>query len=181
MSKNRSHGKIDNLPYSVKKEVENRLLEGFTYQEISDYLKKMGHDVHLSSVHRYGKPFLKKFENVRMAKEFATLLAEDNAERPTTEIHEANNAIVSQLLMEVLVDEKITNEEKIKAAKAISTLQRAQVSNERVKIQSRKELGDVRIAMNILKSKVYEELEAYPDITEKIIEIAEEVEKDLNV
>ena len=40
--KNRSHGKIDNLPPELKKEVENRLLAGDTYEEVSEWLKKAG-------------------------------------------------------------------------------------------------------------------------------------------
>ena len=39
---NRSHGKIDNLPADLKHEVENRLLNGETYEEISNYLKDQG-------------------------------------------------------------------------------------------------------------------------------------------
>ena len=87
--KNRSHGKIDKLPAPLKQEVENRLLNGETYESISGYLKEQGEDIHLSSVARYSKGFLKKFESVRIAKEFAKLLAEDNVDRPATELHEA--------------------------------------------------------------------------------------------
>ena len=101
--KNRSHGKIDKLPEVLRRSVERKLLEGYTYEQISDYLKSMGHDVTYVSVHRFGKPFLKKFEAVRMAKEYAQLLAEDNADRPSTELNEANNALASQLLMEMLL------------------------------------------------------------------------------
>ena len=36
--KNRSHGKIDNLPPELKKEVENRLLAGDTYEEVSEWV-----------------------------------------------------------------------------------------------------------------------------------------------
>ena len=50
---NRSHGKIDNLPADLKHEVENRLLNGETYEEISNYLKDQGEEVHLSSVGRW--------------------------------------------------------------------------------------------------------------------------------
>ena len=39
MRKNRSHSKIDRLPEVLRKEVENRLLEGHTYEEIADTLK----------------------------------------------------------------------------------------------------------------------------------------------
>lgn len=83
--KNRSHGKIDSLPPELRREVENRLLNGDTYEEVSGWLKSRGEEVHLSSVGRYGKKFLNKFESVRIAKEFAKLLAEDNIDRPATE------------------------------------------------------------------------------------------------
>ena len=58
--KNRSHGKIGNLPPELKKEVENRLLAGDTYEEVSEWLKRQGEEVHLSSVGRYGRKFLNK-------------------------------------------------------------------------------------------------------------------------
>lgn len=177
--KNRSHGKIDGLPDDIRKEVENKLLEGYTYEVISSYLKDLGHDVHYSSVHRFGKPFLKKFENVRMAKEFAQLLAEDNAERPSTELHEANNALASQMLMEILVDEDMEQKEKIKTLKSIASLQQAQVQNERLKILSRKEAGAVKTAMNILRVKVFEKIgNEYPDVAKIIMGIADEVEQE---
>lgn len=34
MEKNRSHGKIDTLPEPLKKKVEEKLLDGETYQDI---------------------------------------------------------------------------------------------------------------------------------------------------
>ncbi len=40
--KNRSHGKIDQLPADLRREVENRLLEGDTYEQVSEYLKEQG-------------------------------------------------------------------------------------------------------------------------------------------
>lgn len=178
--KNRSHGKIDNLPDNIKQEVNSKLLDGYTYEEISDYLKSMGHDIHYSSVHRYGKPYLKKFENVRMAKEFAQLLVEDNAERPSTELHEANNALASQMLMEILVDEDMEKGEKLKALKSVASLQRAQVQNEKLKIVSRKEAGAVKTAMTMLKERVFKEIQNnHPDIAALMIQIADEVEKEI--
>lgn len=64
--KNRSHGKIDSLPVEIKNEVECKLLEGLTYEEISAYLQSRGYDVHFSSIGRYGRGYLKKFESVRI-------------------------------------------------------------------------------------------------------------------
>ena len=45
MRKNRSHSKIDRLPDTIKREVENRLLEGHTYEEIAEYLRPKGFKV----------------------------------------------------------------------------------------------------------------------------------------
>ena len=177
---NRSHGKIDNLPADLKHEVENRLLNGETYEEISNYLKDQGEEVHLSSVGRYGRKFLKRFESVRVAKEFAKLLAEDNADRPSTELHEANNLLASQLIMEAMVNDDMEADERAKIAKSIASLQRAQVSNEKLKLEARKESGAVHVALDLLKEKVFSELgEKYPDVAETLMSLAEETEAEM--
>ena len=181
MEKNRSHGKIDRLPAPLKKEVENRLLEGDTYEDISAYLKEQGEDVHYSSVGRYGRGFLKKFESVRIAKEFAKLLAEDNIDRPATELHEANNLLASQIIMESMVDDDMDAKERAQAAKSIASLQRAQVSNEKLKISARKEQGAVHTAFKLFTEKVYSEIgEKYPDVAEKLLILAEETEREMS-
>lgn len=174
---NRSHGKIDSLTPGLRREVENRLLEGETYESISNYLKEQGEDIHYSSVGRYGRKFLKRFESVRVAKEFAKLLAEDNADRPSTELHEANNLLASQLIMEAMVNDDMDPEERAQAAKSIASLQRAQVSNEKLKLQARKESGAVHVALELLKDKVFAEIgEKYPEVASTLISLAEETE-----
>lgn len=178
---NRSHSKIEKLPEDMKKEVETKLLSGETYENISEYLADQGEDVHPSSIGRYGRRFLKKFESVRIAKEFAKLLAEDNVDRPTTELHEANNMLMSQIIMETLLDDDLSIEDKTAAAKSIASLQKAQVSNEKLKIAARKESGAVHTAMNILKNKVFKEIsESHPDIAQALIELAEQTEEEMS-
>jgi hypothetical protein len=178
---NRSHGKIDSLPAEIKREVENRLINGDTYEEIAGYLKAQGEDIHFSSVGRYGRKFLKRFESVRVAKEFAKLLAEDNADRPSTELQEANNLLASQLVMEAMVNDDMEPEERAKVAKSIASLQNAQVSNERLKLLARKESGAVHVALELLKEKVFSEIgENYPDIAETLMSLAAETESEMN-
>ncbi len=177
---NRSHGKIDSLPSELKRQVEEMLLNGETYESISEYLKESGEEIHFSSVGRYGRKFLKKFESVRVAKEFAKLLAEDNMDRPSTELHEANNLLASQLIMEAMVDDSLTAKDRAVVAKSIASLQNAQVSNERLKLYARKESGAVHTALGVLKEKVFTELGSnYPDIAEKLISLAEETEAEI--
>ena len=179
--KNRSHGKIDNLPEDVKRDVENRLVGGETYEDISAFLKDQGYDVHFSSVGRYGRKFLNRFESVRVAKEFAKLLAEDSEDRPATELHEANNLLASQLIMEAMVDDDMEAEERAKIAKSIASLQNAQVNNEKLKLQARKEQGAIHTAMKIFTDKVYEEIgNKYPEVAQTLLLLADETEKELS-
>ena len=119
-------------------------------------------------------------EKPSVAKEFAKLLAEDNIDRPATELHEANNLLASQLIMEAMVDDEMDAKEKAQVAKSIATLQRAQVSNEKLKIDARKEQGAVHTAFRLFTDKVYSEIgEKYPDIAQKLFELAEETENEM--
>ncbi len=178
---NRSHGKIDSLPRDVKHEVEERLINGGKYKDVSDYLKENGYDVHYSSVQRYGKKFLARFESVRVAKEFAKLLAEDNVDRPATELHEANNLLASQLIMEAMVDDEMDAGDRAKIAKSIASLQNAQVANEKLKLTARKEQGAVHTAMRMFTDKVYEEIGSrYPEVARTLLALAQETEMELS-
>jgi hypothetical protein len=116
---------------------------------------------------------------------FAKAIAEDNIDRPTTEIHEANNAIISQILMETIMSDETETAEKLKAASAIAQLQGAQVRNEKLKIDARKARSVFEIAIRELKEAVFEELGEHPQIADAVIRIADsklsEVERAINV
>ena len=65
-------------------------------------------------------------------------------------------------------------------ARSIATLQRAQVSNEKLKIDARREQGAVHTAFRLFTDKVYSEIgEKYPDIARKLFELAEETESEM--
>ena len=180
MDKNRAHGKIDSLPAKIREDVEQQLMDGRTYESISEDLKGQGYDIHTSSVGRYGRRYLKKFESVRVAQQFARLLAEDNVERPPTEIHEANNMILNQIIMETLMDDELDAAGMGKAANAVATLQRAQVQNEKLKMDARREAGAVHTAMNLLKDKVFMEIaQSHPDVADVLIRLAEQTEQEM--
>ena len=75
----------------------------------------------------------------------------------------------------------IYSKELSSAARSIASLQRAQVSNEKLKIDARKESGAVHTAMNLLKDKVFKEIaESHPDIASVLIELAEQTEAEIN-
>ncbi len=88
--------------------------------------------------------------------------------------------MASQLIMEAMIDDDMDAKERAAAAKSIASLQRAQVSNEKLKITARKEQGAVHIAMELLQDKIFEELgEKYPDVADKLMELARETETEM--
>jgi len=71
MATRRSHSKISRLPPEVRHQVEEKLIKGVTYAKISDYLQRLGYDINISCVWRYGKPFLKQYQKIVEAAEQA--------------------------------------------------------------------------------------------------------------
>ena len=69
-----------------------------------------------------------------------------------------------------------------KAQESVSnviTLQRAQVQNERLKLNARKEAGAVHTALKKLKQQVHEEIgKNHPEVAKEIIKIADTIEKE---
>ena len=121
-----------------------------------------------------------KPEDRRELKRILEELLEEGKIEQTTELHEANNLLASQIIMEALVDDSMDAKQRTEAAKSIASLQRAQVSNEKLKIEARKEQGAVHVAMDLLKEKVFSEIgQNYPEIAAKLLELAENTEKEL--
>lgn len=139
MAARRKHHKITTeLPPEVIDAVNKRLVEGSTYRDIATWLEQMGQPVSKSAVGRYGKDFLTRLERLRIVRDQARAIVEDNADRPATEINEAASALASQLITEALMaaqdsdsglDKKITE-----AIKALSLLERSAVARERLKL-----------------------------------------------
>ena len=82
--------------------------------------------------------------------------------------------------MEALVDDEMDAKERNQMAKSIATLQRAQVSNEKLKLEARKEKGAVHVAMDLLKDKVFSEIaQSHPDIAQALLQLADETEAEM--
>lgn len=176
IGKNKSRGKIDLLPEEVKSEVNSKLIKGDTYGDISGYLKELGNDISVSAVHRYGKEYVDTFKKIRMVRDFAKAITEDNPERPSTEMNETLNAILTQQLIEKAINGDLEHKDLLNFAKAAAAMQNAQTNTERAKGSAHKAAGEVKNAMNSLKLKVFNEIgEKHPELVEAIMSIADEV------
>lgn len=170
----RKHSKITTeLPPEIVSEV-NRLLveEGKTYQEIAGWLKEMGHDVSKSSVGRYGKDFLSRLERLRVVKDQARAIVEENGDRPATELHEAANQIAVQLIMEKLTTVNDLEVDNIADLfKAVAQLERSATGRERLKFNFNK---GADAAAEKIKAALKAEISADQDLLSRLGELVDQ-------
>lgn len=170
----RKHSKIETeLPPELIEEVNARLVEGHTYQEVTDWLKEMGHQISKSSVGRYGKDFLSRLERLRVVKEQARAIVEESGDRPATEMHEAANQLAVQLIMETLITVPDMKEAEItEVLKALALLERSAVSREKLKYEFTK---GVEAGLAKLKEELKSELNSDPDLLQRLFVLADKV------
>jgi hypothetical protein len=144
MGSRRKHHKIAKLPDEVTEAVNKQLVEGYTYQQISDWLSQMGHQVGKSSVGRYGKDFLSKLEKLKLVKDQAKAIIETNPDAPTTELAEAANQLALSLITDTLMSTQDLEGAKItEVLKALSLLERSGVAREKLKLEYKTKVQQV--------------------------------------
>lgn len=179
MSKrNRSRNFTKNLPPEILEQLNKMIVDGCTYEEIGHWLKKFDVNVHRSTVNRYGQGYLERLERIRIISEQTKAVFEDNKGKPATELSDASVLIVTQMLMESLMEnEEIDMKDLTKAAQALATLQRSNVSSEKLKIDTQTK---VQLGLDMFVNRITAELNGkYPELLDKLAEIAEEVASDL--
>lgn len=141
----RKHSKVERaLPPEIREAVNAKLTDGYTYQEIADWLRSLGHVVSRSSLGRYGKGFLAKLERVKVAREQARAIVQEVGDGPATEMAEAANQLAVQMIMEVLMETPSLAGEKIaELLKALAQLERATVNREKLKFEFRSKAESV--------------------------------------
>lgn len=137
----RRHYKVTRaLPPELVEEVNRRIVEGHTYEEIADWLRQMGRPVSKSAVQRYGSHYLTTMERLKLARDQARAIIEEAGDLPDTAMAQAASEIAIQLIMEALMavnergpdglDKKV-----IEAMKALAQLERSAVSREKLKLE----------------------------------------------
>jgi len=145
MTNRRKHSKITQLPPEIVEAVNKKLAGGTTYRDIAEWINGMseetGIEVSHMSVQRYGKDFLTRLEKLRLARDQARAIVEDNKDRPATEMTEAASNLAVQMIQEYFM--KVQNEggeiDKglIETMKALAQLERSSVAREKLKLEFR--------------------------------------------
>ncbi|MDK2902466.1 MAG: hypothetical protein PWQ93_385 [Clostridiales bacterium] len=141
MAERRKHHKIEKLPDELVEAVNQKLVEGYTYQQVTDWLNEMGHSIGKSSVARYGKDFLSRLERLRVIKDQARAIVEESGDRPATEMAEAANQLAMQLITETLMKvDEVSTDDINKIFNALAKLESSGVQRERLKLDYKQKI-----------------------------------------
>ncbi len=171
--KYRKHNKIYELPDEVKRTVDDMLLDtSITYSQISEYLKGMEYDISRSTIGRYAlethKLANKLIETREQVRELVRLAKDESGENLAEgAIQIATNKLTEKIAM---AEEEIDDMDITDAIKLTSTIARTKAYKDKVYSELK---SDYEKATEQFKKLVYKELEQYPEIIEKLAEIAD--------
>ena len=171
MAKNRSHSKVAKLPDEIRAAVDRKIMSGTTYQEIVDYINKIGEPISLASVGRYGQKFMAKMERLRLAREQAKVVVESAKDGPALETVEAANQMAVQVILERLIEmDDIKEAKSTDVLKALALLERSAVQREKLKFDYNR---GVDVASEQIKNGLKEELAKQPELMAKLFAIVD--------
>jgi hypothetical protein len=102
--RNRKHSKIDQLAPSIKLNVEEMIVAGFTYHEIVTHLKTQGVEISQSSIHRYAKSYMATVAEIKAIQENYRAINEELSKTPELDITEATLQVLGQKILNVSLD-----------------------------------------------------------------------------
>ena len=127
----RKRSRIDTeLPAEIRQEVDRLLIEGATYEDISDYLNARGHDISRSSVGRYGRDFLNLYRRIRVIEDKSRALSSEPGEMA---LEEAASKLFTGEILELLMAHALDVSEKSRIIGDFAKLQSSSVARERLK------------------------------------------------
>ena len=123
------------LPEQVRKDLRRMLVEGASYDAVTEWLSEQGYEISRSAVGRWGKAFFDVVKNVRQIEEQSATLVGD--EDTAMLLEEATTKLILSKLLDLLKDDKVKLEKSTKIMTDLANLQKSTVSREKLKIEIR--------------------------------------------
>mgnify|MGYP001195371940 CR=1 FL=1 len=177
MPPRRKHFKIDQLPPELVEAINRRLVDGWTYRDLAEWLDKQGAPVSKSAVGRYGKDFLIRLEALKATREKAKAIVESAPDSPAMELNEAANQLAVTLITETLMSVESLDGEKISdLLKALAQLERSGVAREKLKMEFNR---GVNTAFAKIRAELPKAIQADPDLAARIDTLIQSIAKEL--
>jgi hypothetical protein len=165
-AKIRRHGKVNELPAEVRREVDALLVEpGVTYEDINAFLKERGHDISKSSIGRYGHEFLATYQRLRIIEDQSKALVSEAGEGLVLE--EAGSKLFAQKIIEALMkgNEPVDSDLMF----SFASLQKSSIAREKFKSDLKDKLAKTADKVDKIVRKGGLSDEAAKQIREKIL------------
>lgn len=173
----RKHFKIDQLPPELVEAINRKLVDGWTYRQLADWLNEQGQPVSKSAVGRYGKHFLARLEALKATREKARAIVESAPDAPATELNEAANQLAVSLITETLLSvDDLTGEKVSDLLNALARLERSGVAREKLKMEFHR---GVNAAAAKLKAALPKEIQADPELSARINRLIDQIAEEL--
>lgn len=171
----RTHHKVTTFPPEIVEEVNKRLVEGHTHEDIANWLKQMGHTLGRSSVQRYSQDFMSRLERLKMIKEQARAIVHESGDTPGTEMAEAASQIALELIISKLQKAQDLNDVDIAdLLKAIPRYEQSAVRREALKFHFSK---GVEAAATKIKEALKKELQSDHDLMQRVIDLVDKTKE----
>lgn len=119
------------LPRELREAVDRMLIEGETYEAISDYLAEKGFEIGKSSIGRYGKDFLETCRRVRIVTDQARQIVSGPEDGLILE--ESGAKLLLSRILEMITFGEVEPDKIAALSSAVARLQSAGVQREKLK------------------------------------------------
>jgi hypothetical protein len=168
----RRHSRIEKeLPPEIREQVDALLIQGETYETISDFLKAKGYDISRSSIGRYGKEFLQLVREIKILEDQAKAIVSDTGEGLLLE--EAASKLFSKNILKMLLEGNTDIKEIPKIISGFARLQASSISREKFKAEISDKVKKAAKDVSKVAKKRGLSPEAVKEIEEKILGIVD--------
>lgn len=171
--KYRKHSIVNDLPEDVKEELDNLLVKGITYVNISEWLKEQGYSISKSTVGKYAletkKLSIRLIETQTRVRELIKVARQNQDDEGLVEgaLQIASNKLSEEIAM---IEDDLEDLPPDKKIELMIKLARAKAYKDKIYAALREEY---ETAYKKFKDMVYAELATeHPEIAEKLVDIA---------
>lgn len=124
------------LPPEMMEQIDRLLVEGYSYEEISDFISAQGYDLTKTALGKYGKDFLQTYRRLRVIEEKSRALASD--EQSGLVLEEAASRLFALMILEAQLAGEIDLKCLPKLLSDFARLQSSNVQRERLRREFKK-------------------------------------------
>ena len=172
----RVRGTVDALPEDIRKLLDDMLADTrYTYKNILSVINERGENISYGALQRYAMRSGEVNRRLREAQEQARALVAVVKENPDIDYTDAG----LQIAMNGLINKISTAEEEFaeisaeKAVKLMVAVSRTDAYKQKIRVDTEQKL---KLALREFVKHINKELERYPDLKERILLIAQEVQ-----